>query len=288
MKIIKDINSVRRNILFAKSRGKKIGFVPTMGYLHEGHASLLRQCKKENDISVLSVFVNPKQFGPNEDFKEYPRDYKKDELLAKKEKVDIIFHPSIKEMYPDERSEPSGYLTSVEVERLGNCLCGKSRPGHFKGVTTVVAKLLNIVSPDVLYLGQKDAQQVVIIRTMMEDLNFPSNVKVLATVREKDGLAMSSRNRYLTPLERKEAPILFQALRSAKEKILDGERNPDRIIEMIRSMISKNSNGRIDYIECLKAKTLEPMIALSGEVLIALAVWFNQTRLIDNILVRSQ
>ncbi len=264
----------------SKQKRKKIGFVPTMGYLHEGHASLLRQCKKENDISVLSIFVNPKQFAVNEDFEKYPRDQKKDELLAKKEKVDIIFHPSVKEIYPD------GYLTSVAVERLGNYLCGKSRPGHFKGVATVVAKFLNIVLPDVLYLGQKDAQQALIIQRMIEDLNFPVKVKVLSTVREMDGLAMSSRNNYLTPQERKEAPILFQTLNSAKEKILAGEADIHSIIEMMRSTISKNTTGRIDYIECVNARTLEPINVLGGEVLIAVAVWFGQARLIDNLMVR--
>ncbi len=280
MKTIQDIQTMRGVIQRARGQKKRIGFVPTMGYLHEGHAALLRQSKKENNFSVLSIFVNPKQFGPQEDFKEYPRDFKKDELVAKKEKVDIIFYPSVEEMYPQ------GYRTYVEVEELSQVLCGRSRLGHFKGVATVVSKLLNIVSPDVLYLGQKDAQQTVILSKMVENLNFPVQVKVLPTVRERDGLAMSSRNSYLTEQQRKDAPILFQALSSAKTMILEGERNSQKITQSISQMISKNTNGRIDYIECVNARTLKPLKVSSGIVLIALAVWFGQTRLIDNLTVR--
>lgn len=280
MKTIQNIKTMRGLIQRIRRKQKTIGFVPTMGYLHAGHAALLRQSKKENDISVLSIFVNPKQFGPREDFKKYPRDFKKDELLAKKEKVDIILYPSAEEMYPD------GYRTYVEAEGLGSVLCGRSRPGHFKGVATVVSKLLNIVSPDVLYLGQKDAQQAVILGKMVEDLNFPVRVKILPTVREQDGLAMSSRNSYLNQAQRKEAPILFRTLNSAKTRILEGERNPSKIIQSISQMISQNTNGRIDYVECVNAKTLEPLKVFSGNVLIALAVWFGRTRLIDNLTVR--
>jgi len=280
MKIIKDIKTIRPILLAAKKKQKTIGFVPTMGYLHEGHAALLRQSKKENDVSVLSIFVNPKQFTPREDFEKYPRDWKKDELLAKKEKVDIIFYPSVEEMYPQ------GYRTYVEVEELSCVLCGRSREGHFKGVATVVLKLLNIVSPDVLYLGQKDAQQAVILSKMIEDLNFSLKVKVHPTVRERDGLAMSSRNSYLNQQQRKEAPILFQALNSAKTNILEGERHSQKIIQFISNMISQNTNGRVDTIECVNAQTLKPLKMLSGIVLIALAVWFGQARLIDNLTVR--
>lgn len=282
MKTAQSLKVMRGLIQQARWKRKTIGFVPTMGYLHEGHASLLRQCKKENDLSVLSIFVNPKQFAPNEDFEKYPRDFKKDELLAKKEKVDIIFYPSAEEMYP------SGYQTYVEVEELSCVLCGRSRPGHFKGITTVVAKLLNIISPDVMYLGQKDAQQVVILKKVVEDLNFSVKVRIHPTAREPNGLAMSSRNSYLTPKQRNEASILFQALNSAKNKILKGEHDPQKIIQVISDMISQNSSGRIDYIECVNAENLRPLEILSGNILMALAVWFGRARLIDNLTVRIQ
>ncbi len=281
MRVITSVSFMRRLSQKAGRERKTIGFVPTMGCLHEGHASLLRKSKKENDITVLSIFVNPKQFTPTEDFARYPRDFKKDELLAKNQKVDIIFHPSAEEIYPE------GYLTAVEVEGLSDILCGKFRPGHFRGVTTVVLKLLNIVSPHRLYLGQKDAQQAVIIQKMVEDLNVPVKVKVLPTVREEDGLAMSSRNAYLTAQERQEARILFEALNLATTKILSGERDSKNIVGMIRDLIrSKTQTSRIDYIECVDARSLEPLTILSGDILIALAVWFGAARLIDNICVR--
>ncbi len=272
---------MRRLSREAKRTNKTIGFVPTMGFLHEGHASLIRKSKKDNDLTVVSIFVNPKQFGPNEDFRRYPRDLKRDELLAKKEKVDIIFRPSAEEIYPE------GYLTHVEVEELSDVLCGKFRPGHFRGVATVVLKLLNIVLPDVLYLGEKDAQQAVIIKKMAEDLNVAVKIKVLPTIREKDGVAMSSRNSYLDATRRQEAAILFKALTAAKAMILKGERDSQRAIKMIQNLIESHAPlSRIDYIECVDHKNLKPLTVLSGDILIALAVWFGQTRLIDNICVR--
>src|SRR3990167_6220142 len=206
MKIIRSARNLTKLIARFKSQRKKIGFVPTMGFLHKGHTALLRRCRKENDISILSIFVNPAQFSPTEDYRRYPRDLNHDKFFAKKENVDIIFYPSVDDMYPKR------YRTFVEVERLSNELCGRFRPGHFKGVATIVAKLLHIVSPDVMYLGQKDAQQAMLLTKMVEDLNFPTRIKILPTVREKDGLAMSSRNRYLNPQERKIAVALFQAL----------------------------------------------------------------------------
>ena len=280
MRIIRHSKTMHHLVQQTRIKGKTIGFVPTMGFLHDGHRSLFKKSKSENDLTVLSIFVNPKQFAAHEDFHHYPRDEKKDELLAKKEKVDIIFHPSIEEIYPE------GYSTYVLVEKLDQVLCGKSRPGHFRGVTTVVAKLLNIVSPNILYLGQKDAQQAIIIRKMVNDLNFPVIIKILPTIRERDGLAMSSRNSYLNPSQRQEAMILFQVLHSAEEKILSGERNVKRIVGLIRMLITKNTLARIDYIECVDADTLHSLERLSGRVLIALAVWFGNTRLIDNITVR--
>ncbi len=279
MKVIQNPQAMQRLSQRWHLEGKTIGFVPTMGYLHDGHAALLRRARQENQIIVLSIFVNPKQFGPSEDFANYPRDFKKDEMLAKKENVDIIFHPSVDQMYPE------GNLSEVEVVRISNVLCGRSRPGHFKGVATVVAKLINIVLPNRLYLGQKDAQQIVVLNQMIKDLNFPVKVSVVPTVREKDGLALSSRNKYLTPQQRHEAPVLFQSLQLAKTKILSGEKNSQTIVALIQKMVSFHSSGRIDYIACVEARTLLPLKKISGRVLIALAVWFGRARLIDNIIL---
>ena len=282
MRVVKTVKALRRLLDQARSKGKTIGFVPTMGYLHDGHASLLRHSVKENDATVLSIFVNPKQFGPKEDLKNYPRDYKNDEKLAKKENVDIIFYPSADEIYP------TGYLTKVEVEDLSNKLCGRLRPGHFRGVTTVVAKLINMVTPDTMYLGQKDAQQALIIQKMVEDLNFRLNVKIIPTVREADGLAMSSRNSYLSPEERRQAPILYQVLQEARQKILAGERGAAKIIESMRKAIGDCSTGIVDYIECVDMNNLNSVDKINANVLIALAVYFGRARLIDNIVVKVQ
>ena len=279
MQIIKTIFPLRAALAGLKQTRPSIGFVPTMGSLHEGHASLLKRCRKENDLSVLSIFVNPRQFGPQEDFASYPRDKKKDESLARREKIDILFYPSVEEMYP------ADFLTYVEVGRMSGVLCGQRRKGHFRGVATVVVKLLNIVSPDVLYLGQKDAQQTVIIHSMVKDLNIPVAVKVLPTIREKDGLAMSSRNRYLTENERREAPVLFQSLKQAKKLLQGGERNPQTITRGIADTIRASSSGRIEYVACVDADTLTPVSVIKGRALIALAVWFGKSRLIDNIVL---
>lgn len=281
MKVVSKISAIKNLIDIAKKQKKQIGFVPTMGYLHAGHAALLKQCRKENGLTVLSIFVNPKQFGPKEDFTKYPRDQKKDELLAKKENVDIIFHPSEEEMYPD------GYSTYVDVERFSSVLCGHLRPGHFRGVATVVLKLLNVVSPDRLYLGQKDAQQVVVIRNMIRDLNLSVELNVVPTVRESNGLAMSSRNSYLSESQRADAGILYQALKQGKALVIAGERNPQKISHHIKKMIQSNSSGLIEYVSCLDARTLSPSINQSKEILIALAVWFGPARLIDNILINA-
>ena len=217
MRIFNSARSLHNVIGLLKSRKKRIGFVPTMGALHRGHCSLIRHSRRENNITVVSIFVNPKQFGPKEDFDAYPRPEKSDISLAKKERVDIIFYPSEKKMYP------TGFLTSVQVDTISRILCGKSRPGHFEGVATVVCKLLNIVAPDVLYLGQKDAQQAVVIKRMATDLNIPVAVRICPTIREKDGLALSSRNSYLSPHQRLEAPVLYRALRNAKQRALEGQ-----------------------------------------------------------------
>ncbi len=279
MYVVKTVKSLRRLIAKLKIQKKTIGFVPTMGFLHEGHATLLRQSKKDNDITVLSIFVNPRQFGPAEDLKNYPRDIKKDEKLAKRENVDIIFYPSVDEIYP------ADYLTTVEVSVLSDRLCGLIRPGHFRGVATVVLKLVHMVTPDVMYLGRKDAQQAIIIHKMIKDLNVPLKVKVMPTVREADGLAMSSRNSYLTNGERQQAVILSQSLEDARRKIRAGERNASKIIAMIRRKIETQTNGSIDYIQCVNTKDLSAVKEITGEVLIALAVKFGLARLIDNVIV---
>jgi len=280
MRVIKQIRLMQSTIQSLKRQGKKIGFVPTMGALHEGHASLIKKCRRENDIVVVSIFVNPKQFGLKEDFSRYPRPEKKDNLLAKKEKVDIIFYPSERKMYP------TNFLTSIAVDQLDQNLCGKIRPGHFKGVTTVVGKLLNIVDPDVMYLGQKDAQQAVILKRMAVDLNFPVQIKICPTVRETNGLALSSRNNYLNEKDRREAMVLFQSLKHAKKHVLSGERNAARIIRQIGRTITEGTSGKIDYITCVDYNTLMTVKNLRGKILIALAVHFSKTRLIDNIIVQ--
>ena len=281
MKILRSVKTVQKFILQAKKKGKSIGFVPTMGALHEGHLSLVRRCRNANDLTVTSIFVNPKQFGPREDFKRYPRDGEKDKFLLQKNKVDILFYPSVEEIYP------RGYRTYVEVEGLDRVLCGRIRPRHFKGVTTVVAKLLNVVLPDTLYLGAKDAQQVVILKKMIQDLGFPISVQICPTVREKDGLAMSSRNVYLSDSDRQQVPVLYQSLHDAKRLIRRGERRASKITQSIRHMIHQHTQGAINYIECVSAENLAPLKVLKGNVLIAVSVTFGKTKLIDNISVHA-
>lgn len=280
MRAIRSVKTMQRLVSQVRRQGKRVGFVPTMGALHEGHLSLMRRCRRENDLTVVSIFVNPAQFGPAEDFKAHPRPAKADQRLAGKAGVDILFYPSDKEMYPDP------YRTYIEVEKMTEGLCGKFRPGHFKGVATVVGKLLNIVQPDVLYLGQKDAQQAVVLKQMVRDLNFPVTVRVCPIVRGPDGAALSSRNVYLTPQERRQAAVLFRSLQEAKEKIQSGERSLAAIVQGIRRRILKETSGKIDYVECVNAQTLEPLSSLEGKIMIALAVRFGPTRLIDNRVVQ--
>lgn len=265
-----------------RQKGRSIGFVPTMGALHEGHLSLIRQARRENDLTVVSIFVNPTQFGPKDDFEKYPRNLKKDAMLCKKEKVDIIFYPNAREMYPAE------FKTYIEVKELSEHLCGKSRPGHFKGVATVVTKLFNIVQPDKAYFGQKDAQQSVIINRFVQDLNIPVKIKVMPTLREKDGLAMSSRNAYLSPQERKDAVVLFRSLKLAQDLINKGEKNSRKIISNMIGLIKSKKSAKIDYIDIVDAKTLKFIDRVTDNYLIVLAVWIGKTRLIDNIRDGSQ
>lgn len=263
-----------------KKQGKQIGLVPTMGYLHEGHISLVRRSVKESDFTVASIFVNPIQFGPKEDFKKYPRDLKRDAAMLKEAGVDAFFYPTAKEMYPDP------YYTYVDVECLGKTLCGRTRPGHFKGVATVVTKLFNIVKPDIAYFGQKDAQQALIIGKMAKDLNMGLKVRTMPTIRENDGLAMSSRNAYLGASERKEAVILYKSLLAAKRMITKGERSAKKIINDMKALIKQKKAAVIDYVEIVDAATLKPVKKISGDCLIALAVRIGNTRLIDNLKIR--
>ncbi len=279
MRIVKDIKLLRKFLDQARAKGQRIGFVPTMGFFHEGHLALMRQAKKENDICVVSIYVNPKQFGPKEDLRSYPRDIKRDSSLMIKENVDICFLP------PDNEIYPSGYLTYIDVLAMTDVCCGRFRPGHFKGVATIVTKLLNIINPQVMYLGAKDAQQAAVLKTVVKDLNIPVKVSVMPTVREHDGLAMSSRNVYLTPQERDQASVLYQALTLARNNIINGERSPSKIKSAVIKLVSTKTLAKLQYVECVDAVTLKPLQRLEGKILVALAVYFGKTRLIDNVTI---
>ncbi len=276
MKIISSVNEMASFAKDIKSRAKSIGLVPTMGYLHDGHLSLIKEARAATDTVVVSIFVNPTQFGPTDDYVSYPRDIKRDRLEVEKAGGDIIFAPAVEQVYPE------SYSTYVEVEGLSEGLCGKTRPGHFRGVTTVCAKLFNIIEPDIAFFGQKDAQQVAIIQKMVKDLNMNVKLKVLPTLREKDGLAMSSRNKYLSPKQRKDASVLYQALNEAKNMIEAGEKNADKIKERMKKAIDK-VDSKIDYISIVDADSLKDVSVISGKVLIALAVRIGRAKLIDNI-----
>jgi pantoate--beta-alanine ligase len=280
MQIIRSPKEMQKICGGLKSEGKKIGFVPTMGYLHKGHLRLIQIAKKKSDVIVVSIFVNPTQFGPREDFHTYPRNFKRDRLLLEQVGCDFLFAPSVKSMYPQ------GYLTYVDVEGITHRLEGAVRPGHFRGVTTVVAKLFNIVQPDVAVFGQKDAQQAVVLKKMVDDLNYGIKTIIAGTVRERNGLACSSRNTYLSKEERKQAKVLYQALRLAKEMIKNGERSASKLTSKMNKLIDKQPLAEIDYIAITDAHTLELLNKLKGEVLISLAVRFGKTRLIDNIKIK--
>jgi len=278
-RIIKTIRDMQAEADRIRSEGKTIGFVPTMGYLHEGHLSLMRIAREKADVVVLSIYVNPTQFGPNEDFENYPRDFERDEKLAAQEGVDIIFYPSNDEIYPD------GFATTVHVSELTEGLCGASRPGHFDGVTTVCSKLFSAVKPHFAVFGQKDAQQALVIQRMVQDLNLDLDIEIAPIVRESDGLAMSSRNVYLDTEERISALSLNQSLKLAELLVQQGERKRTLIIAQMKELIESKTAIRIDYIEIVDAETLQPIDVLSGKVLIALAVFVGKIRLIDNILL---
>ena len=260
--------------------GKTIGLVPTMGYLHSGHISLIKRAKKDCDLVVVSIYVNPTQFAPKEDYKRYPRDLERDKELAEAAGANLLFAPSNKEMYPD------GYHTFIYVEKLSERLCGISRPAHFRGVATVVAKLFNIVKPDKSYFGWKDAQQLIVIKKMVKNLNLKVKVIGLPTVREKDGLAVSSRNKYLSEKEREIAPTLYQALVKAKRMVNSGERNAEKILKEAKKII-EGRKIKIDYLKVVNLTDLADIKRIEKNTLIAVAAWVGKTRLIDNIVIRD-
>ena len=278
MEIISTIKQVRRCVANARQDGKRIGLVPTMGALHAGHGALIERAVRQCDFVVVSIFVNPTQFGPNEDLDMYPRTFEQDAAYCEQLGAEVIFAPSAQAMYPQRQQ------TWVDVETLTDGLCGAARPGHFRGVTTVCAKLFNITTPDVAYFGQKDAQQARVIRRMVADLNMPLDICVCPIVREPDGLAMSSRNRYLSPDDRKRAVCLYAALEDCRRAVAEGYRDTGELIKRMRGRIEQ-AGGRIDYVSIVDAETLEPAAALGRTALVALAVFFGSTRLIDNCIL---
>ncbi len=279
MEIVKEISKMKEISKFWKRQGYKIAFVPTMGFLHGAHLALVKKAKELGDKTVVSIFVNPLQFGPKEDFREYPRDLERDLALLEKEKVDAVFIPETEEMYPPD------FQTYVEVTKLTTGLCGAFRPGHFKGVTTVVLKLFNIVNPDIAIFGEKDYQQLQVIKQMIKDLNLDIEIVAHPTVREKDGLAMSSRNIYLSPAERESAIALYKALLLAQKLIKEGEKDSQKIKEEMEKFIYSFPFTKVQYIEFVDPQTLDPIDKINKPVLCALAVYVGKARLIDNMLI---
>lgn len=277
MNVLTTIAQLREVVLAAKSNKQSIGLVPTMGYLHEGHLTLAANARNENEVVIMSIFVNPTQFGPNEDFESYPRDLQRDQNLALSVGVDYIFAPSVEEMYPHDGG------IYIRAGRQAETLCGASRPGHFDGVLQVVAKLFNLVQPDRAYFGQKDAQQVAIIQTMVRDYNFPVDLRVVPVVREEDGLAKSSRNVYLNAGERSQAPAIQQALQMAKRELMES-RDVEKAIELATKIIADNTEGRIDYFTILSYPDLQQVDEKTEQVVLAAAVYIGKTRLIDNLI----
>lgn len=282
MKIVTTKSELRTSLQSVRTNGKTIGFVPTMGFLHQGHMSLVNQAKQECDVIVMSIFVNPLQFGPNEDLDRYPRDFERDCKLAREAGVDYLFHPDVQEMYSNKP------LTLVRVHQITEKLCGASRPGHFDGVATVVTKLFQIVQPERAYFGLKDAQQVAVIEQMVQDLDIPVTIVPCEIIREEDGLALSSRNVYLTQEQRQQALILSESLRMAKDKLASHAfESAEQVNLFVREYIQSQPLANIDYVETLQYPSLEPPTALmTDDLLIAVAVRFGHTRLIDNVLIR--
>lgn len=282
MKIATTIAEVRAQVAAWKKEGLTVGLVPTMGYLHEGHASLVDEAVRQCDRVVASVFVNPTQFGPNEDLEDYPRDFDRDKALLEAHGCHLVFHPSVEEMYPE------GAATYVEIlSDMPKQLCGKTRPVHFRGVCTVVSKLFNIVTPDKAFFGQKDAQQLAILRRMVRDLSYGIQLVGCPIVREADGLAKSSRNTYLNPQERQAALVLSQAVKLGQELVAQGERDAAKLVAAMSAHIAAQPLARIDYVEAVDGVTMETVETLQGTVLVAMAVYIGKTRLIDNFIVEG-
>lgn len=278
MRIAETIKDVREQVKAWKKEGLSVGLVPTMGYLHEGHKSLIDKAVEENDRVVVSVFVNPIQFGPSEDLASYPRDLERDSKICEEAGADLVFHPAEGEMYFND------FCSFVDMDDLSKGLCGKSRPTHFRGVCTVVSKLFHIAAPDRAYFGQKDAQQLAVIRRMVRDLNFDLEIVGCPIVREADGLAKSSRNTYLNEEERRAAVILHKGLSEGENLLRDGEKSAEKIVAAIRSTIESEALARIDYVEVVDWNTLKPVDQIQGEILAAVAVYIGKTRLIDNFI----
>ena len=276
MDIIRSVTEMRKRVVSAQAAGQTISFVPTMGFLHQGHLSLLEEGRRRGDLLVLSIFINPTQFGPGEDLDDYPRDLEQDSQLAQQAGVDIIFSPEAKDMYPP------GYATYVDVEGISETLCGTSRPGHFRGVCTIVSKLFNIIQPQVAIFGNKDFQQLAVIKRMTLDMNLPVEILGLPIFREADGLAMSSRNVYLSPDQRRQALVLSQSLATAKELVAAGELDCATIIVQLKKYIDQQPDVRIDYVQICHQLTLEDQNRVDADSVLLLAVFIGKTRLIDN------
>ena len=281
MRVVKTIEEVREQVKAWKREGLRVGLVPTMGFLHEGHQSLIVKAVEENDRVVVSDFVNPTQFGPKEDLASYPRDIERDAKLCEEAGADLIFHPEPEEMYaPD-------YCTFVDMDGLTKGLCGKTRPTHFRGVCSVVSKLFNIVAPDNAYFGQKDAQQLAVIRRMVRDLNFDIRIVACPIIREEDGLAKSSRNTYLNAEERVAALVLSRALNKGKALVENGEQSAAKVKDVIMEELCKEPLARVDYVEVVDADSIEPVKELKGNILVAIALYIGKTRLIDNFIMEE-
>lgn len=281
MQIVTHIAELKQKIREARARGNTIGVVPTMGYLHEGHLTLMRRARTEQGFVIATLFVNPLQFGPTEDYAVYPRDLSRDSALAESTGIDVLFAPSVDEMYPAGNGRT---LTFVDVEKITTFLCGASRPGHFRGVATVVTKLFNITEADVAYFGQKDAQQVAVIRRMVADLNMNVKIVPVPIVRESDGLALSSRNQFLSPAQRQAGLVLSRSLTRARALLEAGEKDSAVILSAMNELIRQEPMAELDYIAIVDTQTLEPLKQISGDALVALAARFGKTRLIDNLL----
>lgn len=280
MEIIRTVKQMQYISSQLRKEHQQIGYVATMGYFHEGHHNLMRQARRDNDIVITSIFVNPLQFGPNEDFEKYPRDEKKDSLEAKKAGIDYLFVPSVHEMYPNKS------LINMQINGRVDVLCGKSRPGHFNGVLTVLTKLFHIVHPDKTYFGLKDAQQVAVVDALIAEHNFPIELIGVPTTREADGLAKSSRNIFLNKREREEAVWLYKSLLHGQQLVVDGVKNPDIIIKEVRQLLRKHTSGKVDYIEILSYPELKPITITDTDqsIILAAAIYFKEARIIDNII----